>query len=123
MRRSGGAVVLVVIGLACSPIKTAHAPADAAAASAPGVEASFVDVGGTGVAAGRGPAVAGSPAAPVADEVPAALEGRDATPLAVRDVKVEAAGAGRRLIIGLTRAPDDVHDFALSAPPRLVMDL
>src|SRR2546429_3509151 len=49
MRRSGGAVVLVVIGLACSPIKTAHAPADAPAATpgaetASGTEATWIDV-------------------------------------------------------------------------------
>src|SRR5438067_10391979 len=49
MRRSGGAVVLVVIGFACSPIKTAHAPADAPAATAgaqeaPGSEATWIDV-------------------------------------------------------------------------------
>src|SRR3989442_8466406 len=49
MRRSGGAVVLVVIGLACSPIKTAHAPADtpattAGAEAAPGPEATWIDM-------------------------------------------------------------------------------
>src|SRR2546429_9301116 len=55
MRRSGGAVVLVVIGLACSPIKTAHAPADApaptpGAETASGTEAAWIDVANAEVA-------------------------------------------------------------------------
>src|SRR5436305_15005575 len=55
MRRSGGAVVLVVIGLACSPIKTAHAPADApaptpGAETASGTEATWIDVANAEVA-------------------------------------------------------------------------
>src|SRR5213594_1542719 len=252
MRRSGGAVVLVVIGLACSPIKTAHAPADAPAATpgaetASGTEATWIDVANAEVAqvgAGRrltlaltrtpeavgeremsspprlvldlagprpaeprqvsafpladelvsrvrvgsfggklraivdlsrapgahvvrhegakvivdlgntslaaaparaarkpaeapvaaeapaiagAPATAGAPAAAVPEaaptEPPGVPEARDATPLMVRDVRVEPMGADRRLIIELTRPPDDVRDFALSAPPRLVMDL
>src|SRR5262249_42321238 len=60
-------------------------------------------------------------AAPV--ETPGAPAERDSTPLAVRDVRIEPMGEGRRLVIELTRPPDDVHDFTLSAPPRLVMDL
>ena len=252
MRRSGGAVVLVVIGLACSPIKTAHAPADAPAATAgaqaaPGSEATWIDVTNAEVAqvgAGRrltlvltrapeavrdqergspprlvldldgprpaeprqvsafplsdelvsrvrvgsfdgklraildlsrapGPhavrsegakvivdlgdtSLAAAPpraakkraraagvaapaaAAPVPPPAPEAVEtptaaapvetpgaapAGDATTLAVRDVRVELMGEGRRLVIELTRPPDDVRDFALSAPPRLVMDL
>src|SRR5947207_11696300 len=235
MRRSGGAVVLVVIGLACSPIKTAHAPADAPAATpgaetASGTEATWIDVtnaevaqvgagrrltlaltrtpeavgeremssrprlvldlagprpaearpvtafpladelvsrvrvgslggklraivdlsrapgahvvrhegakvivdlGDTSLAAAparaarkprRAPLAAGTPAA-AATETPGAPEARDAAPLMVRDVRVEPMDAGRRLIIELTRPPDDVRDFTLSAPPRLVMDL
>src|SRR5436309_7944395 len=237
MRRSGGAVVLVVIGLACSPIKTAHAPADAPAATAgaeaaPGSEATWIDVTNAEVAqvgAGRrltlaltrtpevvrdqergspprlvldldgprpaepkqvtafplsdelvsrvrvgsfggklraivdlshapGPhavrsegakviidlgdtslaaaaparaarkragalGAAATPAAAAPVETPGAPPAGDTTPLAVRDVRVEPMGEGRRLVIELTRPPDDVHDFALSAPPRLVMDL
>src|SRR5437016_6265377 len=235
MRRSGGAVVLVVIGLACSPIKTAHAPADAPAATpgaetASGTEATWIDVtnaevaqvgagrrltlaltrtpeavgeremsspprlvldlagprpaearpvtafpladelvsrvrvgslggklraivdlsrapgahvvrhegakvivdlGDTSLAAAparaarkprRAPLAAGTPAA-ATTETPGAPEARDAAPLMVRDVRVEPMDAGRRLIIELTRPPDDVRDFTLSAPPRLVMDL
>ena len=237
MRRSGGAVVLVVIGLACSPIKTAHAPADtpattAGAEAAPGPEATWIDMTNAEVAqvgAGRrltlvltrtpeavqdqergspprlvldldgprpaeprqvtafplsdelvsrvrvgsfggklraivdlsrapGPhavrsegakviidlgdtslaaaaparaarkraralGAAATPAAAAPVETPGAPPAGDTTPLAVRDVRVEPMGEGRRLVIELTRPPDDVHDFALSAPPRLVMDL
>ena len=237
MRRSGGAVVLVVIGLACSPIKTAHAPADAPAATAgaqeaPGSEATWIDVTNAEVAqvgAGRrltlaltrtpevvrdqergspprlvldldgprpaeprqvtafplsdelvsrvrvgsfggklraivdlsrapGPhavrsegakviidlgdtslaaaaparaarkraralGAAATPAAAAPVETPGAPPAGDTTPLAVRDVRVEPLGEGRRLVIELTRPPDDVRDFTLSAPPRLVMDV
>ena len=237
MRRSGGAVVLVVIGLACSPIKTAHAPADtpattAGAEAAPGPEATWidmtnaevaqvgagrrltlvltrtpeavqdqergspprlvldldgprpaeprqvtafplsdelvsrvrvgsfggklraivdlsrapgphairsegakviVDLGDTSLAAAaparaarkraRALGAAATPAAAAPVETPGAPPAGDTTPLAVRDVRVEPMGEGRRLVIELTRPPDDVHDFALSAPPRLVMDL
>src|SRR5438445_1096746 len=237
MRRSGGAVVLVVIGLACSPIKTAHAPADTPATTvgaeaAPGPEATWIDMTNAEVAqvgAGRrltlvltrtpeavqdqergspprlvldldgprpaeprqvtafplsdelvsrvrvgsfggklraivdlsrapGPHACGregarvhidrgdrrraaaaparaarkrggalgaaaTPAAAARVETPGAPPAGDTTPLAVRDVRVEPMGDCRRLVIELTRPPDDVHDFALSAPPRLVMDL
>jgi len=237
MRRSGGAVVLVVIGLACSPIKTAHAPADAPATTAgaqaaPGSEATWIDVTNAEVAqigAGRrltlaltrtpevvrdqergspprlvldldgprpaeprqvtafplsdelvsrvrvgsfggklraivdlshapGPhavrsegakvivdlgdtslaaaaparaarkrpgalGAAAAPAAAVPVETPGAPPAGDTIPLAVRDVRVEPLGEGRRLVVELTRPPDDVRDFTLSAPPRLVMDV
>ncbi len=237
MRRSGGAVVLVVIGLACSPIKTAHAPADAPATTAgaqaaPGSEATWIDVTNAEVAqvgAGRrltlaltrapevvrdqerdspprlvldldgprpaeprqvtafplsdelvsrvrvgsfggklraivdlshapGPhavrsegakvivdlgdtslaaaaparaarkrpgalGAAATPAVAAPVETPGAPPAGDTTPLAVRDVRVEPLGEGRRLVIELTRPPDDVRDFTLSAPPRLVMDV
>ena len=90
----------------------------------------IVDLGDTSLAAARArsakkraaaPRVSTAPAAPV--ETPEAPAERDATPLAVRDVRVEPMGEGRRLVIELTRQPDDVRDFTLSAPPRLVMDL
>src|SRR5436853_623310 len=129
MRRSGGAVVLVVIGLACSPIKTARAPADTPATTA-GAEAAPGDTGlaaaGPGGAArkrARALGAAATPAAAAPVETPGAPPAGDTTPLAVRDVRVEPMGEGRRLVIELTRPPDDVHDFALSAPPRLVMDV
>ncbi len=193
MRRSGGAVVLVVIGLACSPIKTAHArtpeavqdqergspprlvldldgprPAEPRQVTAfplsdelvsrvrvgsfggklraivdlsraPGPHAIrsegakvIVDLGDTSLAAAAPARAArkragtlGAAATPAAApaETPGAPPAGDTTPLAVRDVRVEPMGEGRRLVIELTRPPDDVHDFALSAPPRLVMDL
>src|SRR2546428_116279 len=66
---------------------------------------------------------AAPPAAAAPVETPGAPPAGDTTPLAVRDVRVEPMGEGRRLVIELTRPPDDVHDFALFAPPRLVMDL
>src|SRR5262249_44110104 len=43
--------------------------------------------------------------------------------LAVRDVRVQQAGSGRRLVIAFTRAPDHVHAFVLPDPPRLVIDV
>src|SRR5438876_232800 len=231
MRRSGGAVVLVVIGLACSPIKTAHAPADAPAATAgaqaaPGSEATWIDVtnaevaqvgagrrltlaltrtpevvrdqergspprlvldldgprpaepkqvtafplsdelvsrvrvgsfggkvrgivdrshapgahavrsegakvivdlGDTSLAAAtparaarKRPGTLGAAAAPAAAmpvETPGAPPAGDTTPLAVRDVRVEPLGEGRRRVIERTRPPGDVRDCTLSAPP------
>jgi type IV pilus assembly protein PilQ len=52
---------------------------------------------------------------------PAAAE--DAGWLEVRDVRIEPVGAGRRLTISLSRAPDALRDFVLASPPRLVIDL
>jgi len=49
--------------------------------------------------------------------------GEAAAWLTVRDVQVEHAGAGRRLIVTLSRAPESVRDFVLPTPPRLVIDL
>src|SRR5262249_41207841 len=43
--------------------------------------------------------------------------------LGVRDVRVEPAGDGRRLVIAFTRAPEGGHDFALKDPARLVFDV
>jgi type IV pilus secretin PilQ/predicted competence protein len=43
--------------------------------------------------------------------------------LAVRDVRVESTDEGRRVVMTLSRAPEGVHDFALNAPPRLVVDV
>lgn len=44
-------------------------------------------------------------------------------PLLVRDVRLETVGAGRRIRINLSRAPDGMRDFTLTGPPRLVIDL
>src|SRR5439155_1432611 len=74
-------------------------------------------------AARKRPGALGAAAAPAAAmpvETPGAPPAGDPTPLAVRDVKVEPMGEGRRLVIELTRPPDDVRDFTLSEPPARV---
>jgi type IV pilus secretin PilQ/predicted competence protein len=43
--------------------------------------------------------------------------------LAVRDVRLEPVGEGRRVSVQLTRTPDDVKQFMLASPPRVVIDL
>ena len=132
MRRSGGAVVLVVIGLACSPIKTAHAPADAPAATpgaetASGTEATWIDVANAEVAqvgAGRrltlaltrtpeavGEREMSSPPRLVLDLAgprPAEPRQVSAFPLAdelVSRVRVGSFGGKLRAIVDLSRAP------------------
>src|SRR5437879_9676459 len=127
MRRSGGAVVLVVIGLTCSPIKTAHAPADAAAAAAPGAEASWIDVTNAEVAqvgAGRRLTLTltrtpeavrdqemGSPPRLVLDLAgPRPPEARPVTTLPLSDelvsrVRVGSSGGTLRAIVDLAHAP------------------
>ncbi len=134
MRRSGGAVVLVVIGLACSPIKTAHAPADAPAATpgaetASGTEATWIDVTNAEVAqvgAGRrltlaltrtpeavGEREMSSPPRLVLDLAgPRPAEARPVTafPLAdelVSRVRVGSLGGKLRAIVDLSRAPGE----------------
>lgn len=47
----------------------------------------------------------------------------DATWLEARSVEIEPAAAGRRVVIALTREPEQVQESWLSAPPRLVIDL
>ncbi len=87
----------------------------------------IVDLGDT--------SLAGAPSAPVQQAAAPAPEDADAAGaethraaapdgagLAVRDVHIEPVGAGRRLVIELTRAPDRVRDFVLTDPPRLVID-
>lgn len=46
----------------------------------------------------------------------------DSPLLEVKEVHVDGAGAGRRLVIELSRAPERVTDFMLDRPPRLVLD-
>src|SRR6185295_14211443 len=66
----------------------------------------------------------GTPSAPVAAaEEPAVADETPAAFLAVRDVRVEPAAAGKLLVIKLSRQPDKVKNFVLSDPPRLVIDL
>lgn len=43
--------------------------------------------------------------------------------LAMEDVRLDPAGAGRRVVLTLTRAPDGIQSFVLDDPPRLVLDL
>src|SRR5207247_803440 len=131
-RRSGGAVVLVVIGLACSPIKTAHAPADdpattAGAQAAPGSKATWIDVTNAEVAqigAGRRLTLAltrtpevvrdqerGSPPRLVLDlDGPRPGEPRQVTAFPLSDelvsrVRVGSFGGKLRAIVDLSHAP------------------
>src|SRR6185503_403574 len=46
-----------------------------------------------------------------------------ATWLEARNVEIEPATGGRRVVIALTREPEQVQESWLSAPPRLVIDL
>src|SRR5438552_4226382 len=132
MRRLGGAVVLVVIGLACSPIKTAHAPADAPGATAgaqeaPGSEATWIDVTNAEVAqvgAGRRLTLAltrtpevvrdqerGSPPRLVLDlDGPRPAEPKQVTAFPLSDelvsrVRVGSFGGKLRAIVDLSHAP------------------
>jgi hypothetical protein len=43
--------------------------------------------------------------------------------IGVRDVRVETTDTGRRVIVALTREPDSVQNFQLTAPPRVVVDV
>jgi protein involved in polysaccharide export with SLBB domain len=63
------------------------------------------------------------PTAPAGIVVRVAAVEPSAAALGVRSVRLEPAGAGRRVTIELSRAPDTVRDFPLAAPPRLVIDL
>jgi len=104
MRRFQPAVLAFMLGAACVPARIGSV-------AGPGSIAMAED-GTDHMPAGDAP----SPAA-AAEQAPAAPW------VAVRHVDVEPAGAGRRVSIALTRAPDDVHEFLLSKPPRLVIDL
>src|SRR5262245_58522735 len=106
MRRLGGAVVLLVfgaLGAAPRPVWSGAQHSD------PLLEDGAPDEGS---APESHPGVAGEPAG----AAPSAW-------LGLRDVRVEPAGDGRRLVIAFTRAPEGVHDFALKDPPRLVFDV
>lgn len=85
----------------------------------------FVPAGAVGapLPAPRGaPAPAATAASDDCSVSPGAAAGCAST-LAVRDVRVEPAGAGRAVILTLSRPPAGVHQLALDAPPRLVIDL
>ena len=50
--------------------------------------------------------------------------GAEASPtLSIRDVRVEQTGAGRRVIVALSRAPESMRSFSMDSPPRLVMEV
>lgn len=71
----------------------------------------------------RPAAAAPAMAAPAAMSAPAGAAPSSARGGVVADVRVERAGAGRRLTIVLTQAPDGLRSFTIEAPPRLVIDL
>jgi type IV pilus assembly protein PilQ len=96
MRGLRWGVVLLALGLCGTPLRSA--PAD----ESNGSEAD---------------APAAAPA-PAADETES-----EAAALAVRDVRVESAGSGKRVVIELSRAPEELRQFTLNTPPRLVIDL
>jgi type IV pilus secretin PilQ/predicted competence protein len=81
-----------------------------------------VDIGDVAAAAADAPTDP-APGAVVPTAEVHTLTGDEDPYLAVRDVHVERAGAGRRLVIGLSRTPDRVRHFVLPDPPRLVMDV
>src|SRR5438445_13835560 len=97
-----GGIVLLVLVTACAPRKPT---APEAPPAAPGDEATA------------------GPRAAVADVAPVPPAEPEESWLGVRTVNVERSGGGRRVSIGLTRAPTAVKDFTLSGPPRVVIDL
>ncbi len=99
MRGLRWGVVLLALGLCGTPLRSA--PADESNGS-------------------QADAPAAAPAPPV-DEPTAA--GPKGAALTVRDVHVESADSGKRVVIELSRAPEDIRQFTLSGPPRLVIDL
>jgi type IV pilus secretin PilQ/predicted competence protein len=64
------------------------------------------------------PAVAGPAVSTVL-----APQGVDGEWLQVRGINLEEMGTSQRLVVDLSRAPDAVRNFRLSAPPRVVLDL
>src|SRR2546428_1672674 len=104
MRRFQPAVLAFMLGAACVPARIGSV-------AGPGSIAMAED-GTDHMPAGDAP----SPAA-AAEQAPAAPW------VAVRHVDVEPAAAGRRANIARTPAPDDVHQFLLSKPPRLATHL
>lgn len=68
------------------------------------------------------PALAEEVARPSADVVVEAESAAD-TRLAIRDVRLEPIGTGRRVVVTLSRAPERLRSFAMDDPPRLVMDV
>src|SRR5213080_1783759 len=118
MRRFQPAVLALMLGAACAPARTASVSGSASLAIADdGIGSADPAVADDHTPAGDAPA--GEAPAPEA----VAPEVSDAPWVAVRSVDVERAGAGRRVKIALTRAPDGLREFLLGKPPRLVIDL
>ena len=108
MRRLGGAIVLLMVGVACAPVKSAQPPATDA-----GKELGAADQPDAARIA-EAPADGAHVAEVAATETPPP----ESPWLAVRGVTLESAGAGKRLSIGLSRTPDGVRDFTLPSPPQ-----
>jgi type IV pilus assembly protein PilQ len=99
----GWPAFVIVLGAACTPIK-----------STTPLEQAAVDGTETTVSSAE-------TAAPVHEGTLAAAP--QSPFLDVADVHVEPAGDGRRVTIALSRTPDQIEDFVLDRPPRLVIDL
>lgn len=118
MRGLRGAVVLLVLGTACQPVRT----------STPSAEVEVEQTQVTATSGTEQPALQESVIATTETTPPAPAPQVTPPPseepyLAVRDVHVQPASAGRRVVVGLTRTPDEFRQFALGSPPRVVIDL
>jgi type IV pilus secretin PilQ/predicted competence protein len=102
MRGYGGAVALLVLSAACTALRT-----EPVSRATPGEAIAAADEGG---ALPEPSALSTTP-----------LEEEDV--LAVRDVRVERAGSGRRVHVTLSRTPEGYRHFVLQNPPRVVIDL
>src|SRR5262245_6387853 len=111
----GGVVLLVVGAAACHPVKTSTPSAEVDADHARSMAAAETEqpLQETVIATTEAPS---QPAPDVAQPPEAPF-------LAVRHVHVRSADAGRRVMVELTRTPDDLKQFALANPPRVVIDL
>src|SRR5439155_18243601 len=100
MRRFQPAVLVLMLGAACAPARTASVSGSASPAMADdGIGSAAPAVANDHTSAGE------SPAAEAPAPEAAAPEVSDASWVAVRSVDVERAGKGRRVTIALTRAP------------------
>src|SRR5262245_32566348 len=52
-----------------------------------------------------------------------AMTVESAGPLVARTVRSEPSGRGRRIYIELSRRPEDIREFMLTEPPRIVVDV
>lgn len=117
MRGLRGAVVLLVWGVACAPVKPTTPSAEV-----DGDRSRVTAAADAEASAPETVASATTEASPVS-AAPAPSPESESAFLSVRDVQVQPAGAGRRVLINLSRSPDAVKDFRLGQPPRVVIDL